>query len=157
LDRRVDIWFPAAAAVSGWYLLGVSVTVAAVVYPSFALVGAPEWPAFHTAHSRAIVLAVGPGWVVEGVGSVGWLVQSATSEPLDGWQLAPAVVHAVAAAATVVLTVAAAVPVHTRLGALRDAPAATTLRRLRVAHVVRTAAWAVAAATASVGLGLAIG
>lgn len=136
--------WPVLAAVSGWYLTGLAVTVAVVVYPSFALVGPERWTAFHRAHSRAVTRAVAPGWLLEGVATVGWWVAAAG----DGAGAALASVHAVAAAVTVALTVGLAVPCHTDL-----APgfAAAPHRRLAVVHRWRTLAWSVAATSATAG------
>ena len=143
-----DRAWPLLAAVSGWYLLGLSVTVALVVYPAFARVGAVEWPAYHRQHSSTITRAVGPAWLVEGVATVGWLVQRAGGNG-SGWLTVLALVHAVAAAATVALTVAGAVPRHQALAGGFD-PVAHG--RLLTAHHWRTAAWALAAVTATLGL-----
>lgn len=143
-----DRAWPLLAAVSGWYLLGLSVTVALVVYPAFARVGAAEWSAYHRQHSSAITRAVGPAWLVEGAASVGWLLQRASADG-DGWLTALALVHAVAAAASVVLTVAGAVPRHQALAGGFDAVAHG---RLLSAHRWRTVAWVLAAVTATLGL-----
>lgn len=145
----------AIAASAGWYLTGLAVTVALVVYPGFARVGRAEWAAYHRDHSSRITLAVAPVWLVEGVATVGWLVTAAVADRSAGpgsWtgpaELAAAAVHAVAAAATVALTVGAAVPAHAALGSGWQAASAARLRR---AHSARTAAWAVAAAAATAG------
>lgn len=151
------IW-AAAAAVSGWYLLGVSATVGLVVYPSFDLVGSAEWPKFHAAHTRAITTAVGPGWVVEGVATAGWLAAALTSRPVGAGSVTVALVHALAAAVPVALTVGAAIGVHRALGApALTAPARTAaVRRLLVVDHLRSGAWTLAALSASVGLALAL-
>lgn len=142
-----DRFWPLLAAVSGWYLLGLSVTVALVVYPAFARVGAAEWPDYHRQHSSAITRAVGPAWLVEGLATVGWLVQRGF---VDGgaWLTALALVHALAAAASVVLTVGGAVPRHQALAGGFDAGAHG---RLLTSHRWRTLAWAIAAVTATLG------
>lgn len=135
------------AAVGGWYLLGLSVTVALVVYPAFARVGAAEWFAYHRQHSSAIIRAVGPAWLVEGIATLGWLLQRASADG-GGWLTVFALVHAVAAAASVVLTVAGAVPRHQALAGGFDAVAHG---RLLAVHRWRTAAWALAALSATLG------
>ena len=57
-------------------LAGLVWVVQLVVYPSFLLVGAsPAWPAVHAAHTRAVVLAVGPPWAVQGVTVAALLVR----------------------------------------------------------------------------------
>lgn len=150
------IW-AAAAAVSGWYLLGVSITVGVVVYPSFDRVGPAQWAGFHAAHTRAITVVVGPGWVVEGLATAGWLVAVLTRSPVGAAAVTLALVHAVAAAGPVALTVGAAVGVHRQLGAPGlDVPGRSVLvRRLLVVDHLRSCAWALAALSASAGLLLA--
>lgn len=95
------------AAAAGWWLAGLGWTVQATAYPGFADVPADRWTVHHAAHSRRIVWAVGPAWVVQGGATAWWLVTSFGALPA---------LHAVAALAGVVLTVAWAVPVHSRLG-----------------------------------------
>lgn len=112
------------------YLAGLSWVVLLVVYPSFALVGpTAQWSAFHAAHSRRIALAVGPAWAVQGASLAGLLLRD------DHLELV--VPAALLAAATVLLTVARAVPAHQRL-ATYDVE---ILRALRRSHAWRTAAW----------------
>lgn len=136
----------ALAAISGWYLSGLAVTVAVVVYPAFARVGNESWADYHRAHQRAILAAVGPAWVLEGGAALGWLVTGAGRAGLSG---ALPVIHAVAAGLTVLLTLAGAVPAHGRLTPAFTAPAH---RRLLAAHRARTGAWVTAALAASAGL-----
>ena len=99
-------------------LAGLVWVVQLVVYPSFLLVGgSPAWPAFHAAHSRAVALAA-------------LLVRDGPSPLL--------LVTGALALATVVVTVAVSVPLHTRLGEAYDDAAA---RRLVTTNWLRTAAW----------------
>lgn len=151
-----DRAWPLLAAVSGWYLLGLSVTVALVVYPAFARVGPDRWPAYHRLHSSAITRAVGPAWLVEGVATAGWLIDRLGWGWGWGWGgdgggrlTVLALVHTAGAAATVGLTVAGAVPRHAALAAGFDRAAHG---RLLVAHRWRTVAWTVAAVSATVAL-----
>lgn len=143
-----DRAWPLFAAVSGWYLLGLSVTVALVVYPAFARVGAVQWPDYHRLHSSAITRAVGPAWLVEGVATAGWLIDRLATGG-GGRLTVLAQVHAAGAAATVLLTVAGAVPRHAALAGGFDRAAHG---RLLVAHRWRTVAWTVAAVSATVAL-----
>lgn len=153
----MQVW-AAVAAVSGWYLLGVSVTVGVVVYPSFDLVGSAEWARFHAAHSRAITAAVGPAWIVEGVATVGWLAAALVADRVGPAEVALAVVHAVVAGIPVALTVVAAIGVHRALAApgLTVPARSALIRRLLVVDHLRSVGWGLAALTASAGLALAI-
>ena len=118
---------------------GVVWVVQLVVYPSFRLVGGgPSWPAFHAAHSRAMALVVGPPWAVQGV-TVGALLVRDGPSPL-------LVLTGALALATVVVTVAVSVPLHTRLGDGWDDALA---RRLVSTNWLRTAAWTAGTACAA--------
>ena len=118
---------------------GVVWVVQLVVYPSFRLVGGgPSWPAFHAAHSRAMALAVGPPWAVQGV-TVGALLVRDGPSPL-------LLLTGALALATVVVTVAVSVPLHTRLGDGWDDALA---RRLVSTNWLRTAAWTAGTACAA--------
>jgi hypothetical protein len=112
-----------------------------VIYPAFALVGAAEWPEFHRRHQQSVARVVLLPWLVQGVSTVALLLEGLT---------APAVALAVLAAATMILTVAGAVPAHTRLATTRD-PA--TLRALLRANLWRTLAWTSSTAAASAVVG----
>jgi hypothetical protein len=112
-------------------LAGLVWVVQLVVYPSFLLVGrSPAWPALHAAHTRAVGLAVGPPWAVQGVTVAALLVRDGASPLL--------LLTGVLALATVVVTVAVSVPLHTRLGEAYDEAAA---QRLVSTNWLRTAAW----------------
>ena len=112
-------------------LAGLVWVVQLVVYPSFRLVGGgPSWPAFHAAHSRAVALAVGPPWAVQGVAVAALLVRDGPTPLL--------LLTGALALATVVLTVGVSVPLHTRLGQGYDDAVA---QRLVTTNWLRTAAW----------------
>jgi hypothetical protein len=112
-------------------LAGLAWVVQLVVYPSFLLVGGtPAWPAVHAAHTRAVTWAVGPPWAVQGVTLVLLLVRDGLTPLLA--------LTGLLALATVVATVAVAVPLHTRLGRDWDEAAA---RRLVRTNWLRTGAW----------------
>ncbi len=112
-------------------LAGLVWVVQLVVYPSFRLVGAgPSWPAFHAAHTRSVSLAVGPPWAVQGVTVAALLVRDGPSPLL--------LLTGALALATVVVSVAVSVPLHTRLGQAYDD---ATARRLVTTNWLRTAAW----------------
>lgn len=147
-------WWLVVHLVAVSALAGVGWVVQCVVYPAFALVGAPEWAAYHARHTRAITLVVGLPWAVQGISTAALLLQPA--------HLAGHLVLAVLALVTVVSTTAVAVPAHNRLAALdpglSPATVASTatstgtdvdgqLRALLRANLVRTLAW-----TASTGL-----
>lgn len=112
------------------YLVGLGVTVALVIYPSFHFVGAGQWSNFHGAHTRRMAYSVSPAWALQGIGSLWWL--------LDGPIRALGVVHALAALAAVALTVFKAVPIHQRLERHHDS---VDIRQLQCWHLVRTLAW----------------
>ncbi len=120
-------------------LAGLVWVVQLVVYPSFLLVGAgPAWTAFHDAHARAVALAVGPPWAVQGVTVAALLVRDGPSPLL--------LLTGALALATVGVTVAVSVPLHTRLGAGYDD---ATARRLVRTNWLRTAAWTAGTACAA--------
>ena len=112
-------------------LTGLVWLVQLVVYPSFRLVGdGPSWPAFHAAHSRAVAVAVGPPWALQGVTVAALLIRDGPSALL--------LLTGALALTTVVVTVAVSVPLHTRLGEAYDDAVA---RRLVSTNWLRTAAW----------------
>jgi hypothetical protein len=128
---RVTLLVVHALAVA--FLTGLSWVVQVVVYPSFRVVGpTAAWPAFHAAHSRGLVRAVGLPWAVQGVTLAALLVDRP-----DGVPPALALLAGALGAATVALTVLGAVPQHQRLTAYDDEP----VRTLLVVHAWRTAAW----------------
>ena len=121
-------------------LAGVGWVVQLVVYPAFRLVGAEQWVRYHAGHTRAItrVVVVAVPWLVQGMSTAALVIV-----PAQGGRLA-AVVLAVLALVTVVVTVRMAVPVHARLAATPDPVDVTLLLR---ANLARTLAW-----TGSTGL-----
>ena len=115
------------------YLTGLVWVVQLVVYPGFLLVGAaPGWPAFHDAHGRAMGLAVGLPWAVQGVTLAVLLVDRPAGVPLVLVLLAAAL-----GLATVVVTLVWSVPLHGRLQPYDERAAA----RLLATNWWRTAAW----------------
>ena len=128
---QLAIW---TCLVTGWLLTGVGLVVAVVVYPAFDLVAEADWPRYHEQHSRRITLVVALPWLLEGIGTVGWLVESLG---------VLSVLHAVAAGATVGLTVFGAIPRHDEIARGRSAEA---LAKLQNANWLRTFAWLAAAA-----------
>lgn len=113
-------------------LAGVGWVVQLVVYPAFRLVGAGEWARYHDGHMRAITRVVTLPWLAQGVSTAALLF----APPAGG--LPAAAVLAALALATVVATVATAVPVHGRLAAAPGAADVTVLLR---ANLARTLAW----------------
>jgi hypothetical protein len=113
-------------------LTGVGWVVQLVVYPAFALVGAPEWTRYHERHMRTITRVVTVPWLAQGVSAAALLLA-----PAPGG-LPAAVVLAVLALVTVAATVAAAVPAHGRLAA---PPGTAELAVLLRANLARTLAW----------------
>jgi len=133
-------WGIMLTLVATWYLTGLSITVWLVVYPAFEQVGAREWQAYHAAHMRRILPAVGPMWLVEAIGLLCWL-----AGPPPG-TLFIAIICAVGALSTVVLTATSAVPAHAALSAGYER---RVWQRLQRGHAQRTLAWALAALMAT--------
>ena len=118
-----------AHAAATWALTGVVWTVQLVVYPAFLRVGpTPGWPDHHREHSAAITRLVALPWAVQGL-TCALLLRD--PGPL-------ALAAAALGLATVVLTLAVQVPLHTRLGAAYDEQLA---RRLLATNRVRVAVW----------------
>ena len=126
---------------ASWYLVGLAVTVGTTTYPSFALVGDDDWPAFHQHHSNRIAWAVGAAWVAQAVGIIWWFTSGV--QAVAWW------FTAVLALAAVAMTVGMAVDLHRQLSVARSA---AMLRRLRVVHSLRTIAWLGSALAATIAL-----
>lgn len=116
-------------------LTGVGWLVQVVVYPAFRLVGPGEWAIYHRRHSRGMACVVVLPWAAQGV-SVVALVLAVPS--------VPTVLLVALAAATVLVTMAGAVPVHTRIRTLVSERDVTVLLRF---NLVRTLAWTASSAT----------
>lgn len=127
------------AAAAGWWLAGLGWTVQSTAYPAFADVPADRWADHHAEHSRRIVWAVGPAWLVQGAATVWWLVTSFGVF---------SALHAVAALAGVLLTVGLAIPAHGRLAAGFTPAAHQDLLR---ANLARSAVFTAAALLATLG------
>jgi hypothetical protein len=118
-----------ALAVVGAAHAAFQLTVSVVVYPALASVGADQFAVAHDAHSRRIVVLVGPLYAALVV-VCGWAV---VTEPR------PLVLAAVAAHSLAMVTTAlVAAPTHGRLGT--SGPSPVLLRRLAVSDGVRTLA-----------------
>jgi hypothetical protein len=117
------------------FLAGLAWVVQVVVYPAFLEVGATAvWAGYHAAHSRRMVRVVTGPWAVQG----GSLAALLILQDDPSWLLAAL---SVCALATVLLTVAGAVPVHQQLAVFDEAK----VRRLLRVNAVRTAAWTIGA------------
>ena len=132
---QLAIW---TCLVAGWLLTGISLVVAVVVYPAFDLVAEADWPRYHEQHSRRITTVVALPWLLEGIGTLGWLATD--------WSVL-SVLHAIAAGATVGLTVFGAIPRHNEIARGRSKQA---LAKLQTANLMRTVAWALAATAATI-------
>lgn len=123
------------------YLTGLVWVVQLVVYPGFRAVGsAASWPSFHDAHSRAMGLAVGPPWAVQGGTLAVLLVDRPAGVPT--WLV---LLAAALGLVTVVVTLVWSVPLHGRLQPY-DPDAAG---RLLKTNWLRTAAWTAGLACAA--------
>ncbi|MCW2776641.1 MAG: hypothetical protein JWN17_366 [Frankiales bacterium] len=128
-------------------LAGLVWVVQLVVYPAFLLVGpGPGWERYHAAHSAAITRVVLVPWAVQGVTCALLLLRRP-----DGVPLALALLAGALGLATVVLTAAVSVPLHTRLGDGYDDAVA---RRLLATNWYRVLAWTAAAGVALVAVSL---
>ena len=126
--------------ISSVYLCGLSATVALVIYPSFAFVGEEHWLDFHRQHSTRITWAVGPAWLAQAGGLGIWLLRG-PHQTWPSW-----IITATAAFAAVVLTMVAAVPIHSQLSHGFDE---TLHHRLLRYHWFRTLAWSLCAGGAT--------
>jgi hypothetical protein len=129
--------------ISSWYLVGLSVTVALNVYPSFEFVDGDKWQKFHEHHSNRISWAVGPAWIVQAAGLAIWLFSSPQTT------LATWTASALFALGAVGLTIFSAVPIHQKLSRGFNAD---LLRKLRFAHVLRTISWLLGALCTTLAL-----
>ncbi len=125
---------------------GFQWTVRGLVYPQFAQVPPPAFPAYERAHQRRVTRVVGPLFAGQGVTTL-WLL---AARP-DGTALLPVLAGAACLAVVLGVTALFAVPLHRRLDGGWD-PAAH--RRLLAVDTVRAvAATAGTAAAASLLLG----
>ncbi len=132
-----------AHAAATWTLTGVVWTVQLVVYPAFLRVGpTPGWAAHHREHSAAINRVVALPWAVQGV-TCALLLREPAPLTLAAGGLG---------LATVVLTLAVQVPLHTRLGERYDEELARRLLRGNRCIAVWTASGLVALALLRRGL-----
>jgi len=120
-------------AASTLVLVGIIWTVQVVHYPLMALVGTDGFIAYEAAHAPRMAAVVMVPWTLQGVTTAGLLI--ARPAALPWWLLLGA---AIAAAVPVVVTVAASVPAHARLGSGFDAG---VHRRLVRTNWIRTLAW----------------
>jgi len=120
-------------------LAGLVWVVQLAVYPAFRTVGpTPQWPAYHRAHSSAMVRLTALPWLVQG----GCLAVLLVRQPSPLLILTGAL-----AATTVAVTVLLSVPLHARLGQAYDD--ATAVRLIRT-NWLRTVAWTAGAVCAAV-------
>lgn len=116
--------------VSDAWLLGLGITIALVVYPSFPLVDDHAWEPFHKAHERRMAWAVAPAWVAQGIGTA-WSILSARSPA--------SLLAGTFATCAVLLTALVIVPIHHRIQTDR---APRLLSQLRLWHWCRVLLWA---------------
>jgi len=129
--------------ISSWYLVGLGVTVALNVYPSFDFVDDDKWKAFHIHHSNRISWAVGVAWIAQAVGLAMWLF-ARPHATLIMWILC-----ALCALGAVALTIFSAVPIHQKLARRFDS---TLQSKLRNVHLLRTISWVLGALFATAAL-----
>lgn len=122
------------------FLTGMIWVVQLLHYPLFPLVGPDGFADYEAAHSTRITWVIVVPWAVQGV-TTAWLLLDHPAG-VDRWLV---LVGAVAAAVTVVVTVAASVPAH---GVLTDGFDAAAHARLVATNWLRTAAWTVGGAAA---------
>ena len=122
-----------ANAAATLFMTGLTWFVQVVHYPLFPLVGDDGFPEYHEAHSRRTTWVVLPPMLVELVTSFALLFDP----PAD--RLGLVIAGAALAAATWILTVAAAAPAHGRIG--REGLGPDLIGRLLRISRVRTVAW----------------
>jgi len=128
---------------SSWYLVGLAVTVATNVYPSFDFVDEDKWETFHTHHSNRISWAVGVAWTAQAVGLALWLFTGPRAT------FAMWILCALCALGAVGLTIFSAVPIHQKLSQGFDSE---LQKRLRTAHMLRTISWVLGALFATMAM-----
>jgi hypothetical protein len=117
------------------FLAGLAWVVQLVVYPAFLEAGpTTAWGSYHAAHSRRMVQVVTLPWAVQGVSLAALLLSHHGDVVL-------LLALSFCALATVLLTVAGAVPIHQQLAAFDE----EKVRRLLRINGARTAAWTVGA------------
>jgi hypothetical protein len=114
-------------------MTGVIWTVQLVHYPLMALVGTDRFVVYEAAHAPRMAGVVLVPWVAQGL-STAWLVMARPAGVAPGLIAAAAL----AAATTVLVTMAFSVPAHRRLAAGFDTAAHARLVRT---NWLRTAAW----------------
>jgi hypothetical protein len=122
-----------AHAANTWFLVGLIWVIQLVHYPSFALVGAAEFGAFHREHLRRISWIVMPLMCLELAGALAWpLLWAAAEQRMLAW------INLLLLLGIWLATALWAVPLHRRLEQGADANAAARLVR---ANWPRTALW----------------
>lgn len=129
----MSAWFLAAHVVGVSFMCGLGWFVQVVHYPLFTFATGPRWTEFHAAHSQRTGWVVGAPWALQGFGALALVVQRPSDLGIGLVLLA-----VVLAGATVVVTVALALPAHARLAEGFDA---AVHRRLLLGDRVRVAAW----------------
>ena len=125
---------------------GFQWTVRGLVYPQFAQVPPPAFPAYERAHQRRVTRVVGPLFAGQGVTTL-WLL---AARP-DGTALPPVLAGAACLAVVLGVTALLAVPLHRRLDGQWDAAAhrrllaVDTVRAVAATAGTAAAAWAVLA------------
>ena len=98
------------ATVAALVALGIETYVFTVAYPSFALVGAAEFPAIHRFHAERITYSIGPALLAAAFANVALAVGRPRGVP--AWLPTTA---AVASVAVLAITAFVQVPLHARL------------------------------------------
>lgn len=115
------------------FLCGLGWTIQVVHYPLFDRVDPERWADFHAEHSRRIARVVAFPWAAQGATVVLLLFVRPSAVPV-----ALVLVDGALAAATVVATLALAIPEHQRLAEGFDRH---VHRRLVTTNWIRTFAW----------------
>ncbi|MGR6964904.1 DUF1772 domain-containing protein [Geodermatophilus sp. URMC 61] len=121
-------------------------TVRALVYPQFALVPPPVFPAYERRHQERVTRVVGPLFAGQGV-TTAWLL---AVRPV-GTPLVPVLLGAACLAVVLGATALGAVPLHRRLGAAWDPAAYRRLLRVDTVRAVAATAGTAAALAALLG------
>lgn len=134
--RRSEVWWARSVfvhAVATWFMVGLIWTVHVVHYPSFAEVGPDEYVEFQAGHVDRIGALLAIPWALEGLATVGLIVQARSRR-----ELVTVAIAAVAGGAILLISGFASAPAH---GDLSDGFDAVVHDRLMAWNLVRTLLW----------------
>lgn len=120
-----------------WFLVGLIWIVQSIHYPGFAMVGVPDWNAYHLKHMTATTMLIGPMMFIEAL-SAAALIFVAKAYPLRArWCVW---IAAVLVLVNWITTAAVAVPLHNKLGKAFDLE---VIQQLVSINWIRTISWSI--------------